>query len=172
MTNAELDSYGKITHAVALFVSAAQITDERPNSNELNLPPPYYTHFSSLTENSIGLLWDLKIMKSLGRDNEWHTYWKFNCELADVPTIAMKNASDGPPLERLVWLYVELRSEYTQMHAHQTILFFREGRAAFSARKEEEPACRALVDLGYATTVPLGFASTPKTETLLSTMLW
>jgi hypothetical protein len=174
MTNLELDAYGKVTHAIALFAFESLSSDELPTKNESNLSPPYfYTWHMSLFERSALLLWQLKIMKSLDRDNEcWGVFFKFDCDLADVPAIAMKNAANGPTLNSLVWLYVELRSEYTRMHLDQATLFFVNGEPAFSIREEEKPAFRAMEGLGYVIAAPGGYASTVKTETIRATPWW
>jgi hypothetical protein len=174
VTNPELDAYGKVTHAIALFAFGSLSSDQLPAENESNLPPPYfYTWHSSLRERSALFLWQLKIMKSLDRDNKCRdAFFKFVCDLADVPAIAMKNAANGPTLNSLVWLYVELRSEYTQMHLHRSTLFFVNDEPAFSIREEEKPAFEAMEKLGYVITAPSGYASTVKTETIRATPWW
>jgi hypothetical protein len=174
MTNLELDAYAKIMHALALIVHEALSSDELPTVNELNLLPPYfYTWHDSLRERSAGFLWDLKILKSLDRDNAFRgVFFKFDCDLADVPAIAIKNATNGPTLDSLVWLYVELRSEYTRMHLDQSTLFFTDGKPAFSIREEEKAAFEALEELGYVKATPGGYASAVKTAALLSKPWW
>jgi hypothetical protein len=174
MTNLELDAYGKVTHAIASFAFESLSPDELPTKNESNLPPPYfYTWYMSLLERSAFLLWQLKIMKSLDRDNTcWGVFFKFDCDLADVPAIAMQNAANGPTLNSLVWLYIELRSEYTRMHLDQSTLFFVNDKPAFSIGEEEKPAFEAMEKLGYVTAAPRGYASTVKTETIRATPWW
>lgn len=173
MTNLELDAYAKMVNVLAWFVYSSVSSDDLPTVNESNVPPPYFfTWHSSLRERSAGFLWDLKILRSLDRENaEWSGFFKFDCDLADVPAIAIKNAANGPTLDSLVWLYVELRSEYGVMYLDQT-LFFRDGKPAFSLREEEKAAFSALEELGYVKATQGGYASTVKTEALLSKPWW
>ena len=173
MISPELDAYGKIANAIALWVFGALSSDEKSTKNELNLPPPYFhTYSDSLRGRSGEWLWRLKILRSLYQDNRCGDFFVFDCELADVPATAITNANEGPSLEELVWLYIELRSEYTQLHLHRSTLFFIDHKPAFSISEEERPAFTALEYLGYARGVPDGYAATAKTEILLSTTLW
>jgi hypothetical protein len=174
LTSLELGAYAKTVYAVALIVHDSVSFDELPTVNESNLPPPYfYTWHSSLNERSAGFLWKLKILKSLDKENERRgVFFKFDCDLADVPAIAIKNAASGPTLDSLVWLYLELRSEYTRMHLDQSTLFFRDGKPTFSIREEEIAVFEALEPLGYVQATQGGYACTAKTETLLSKPWW
>lgn len=174
MTDLELDAYAKLVHALTLIMRTFETSDDLPTVNESNLPPPYiFTWHMSLLERGAGFLWDLHILKSLDKDNkEFGPFLKFDCNLGDVPAIAKQNAANGPTLDSLVWLYIELRSEYSRMHLNQSTLFFVNEAPTFSICEEEKASFKALEELGYVETVPGGYTSTAKTNTLLSKPWW
>jgi hypothetical protein len=166
-----LDAYGKIAHAIALFVFGSMDSKCLPTTNELNLPPPYfYTYSQSDLEMCADFLWKLKILKSLYRDNKFECFYKFDCDLSDVPAIAIRNVASGPTLERLLWGFVDLRSEYSRMHLDRTMLLFLNGAPIFSIRQEERGLFKALEALGYVTATSTGYSSSTKLETLMACM--
>jgi hypothetical protein len=141
-----------------------------PTTNEVNLPPPYfYTYSTSVFELSAEILWKLKILKSLYRDNRFASFFKFTCDLADVPTIAVRNAASGLSFEKMLWGFVYLRSEYSRMHLDQTTLFLN-GEPNFSIREEEVGLFQALEALGFVAATPTGYSSSSKFEALIASM--
>jgi hypothetical protein len=166
----DLVAYGKIAHAIALFVFESMDSKRLPTTNELNLPPPYfYTYAQSDLEMSANFLWKLKILKSLYRDNRFEYFYKFDRDLADVPAIAIRNGASGPTLERLLCGFIELRSEYSRMHLDRTMLFFLRA-PIFSIREEERGLFKALEALGYVKATSTGYSSSTKLETLMTCM--
>lgn len=174
MTELELDAYAKLVHSLTLTVLQFETSDDLPTVNESNLPPPYvFTWHMSLLERSGSFLWRLKILKSLDKDNrDIGPFLKFDGDLDDVLAIAKENAANGPTLDSLVWLYIELRSEYNRMHLDQSTLFFVNDRPAFSIREDEKETFKALEQLAYVEAVPRGYASTAKIGALLSKPWW
>ncbi|MBR0814501.1 hypothetical protein JQ544_23415 [Bradyrhizobium diazoefficiens] len=176
MTDLELDAYAKLVSALTLTVRQFETSkpDELPRINESNLPPPFvFTWYMSLLERSVDFLWRLKIFKSLDKENSGLSpFFKFDCNPEDVPIIAKKNAANGPTLDGLVWLYIELRSEFSRMHLDQSTLFFVNDAAVFSLREDEKEPFEDLKELGYMEAVPGGYASTVKTDALLSKPWW
>ncbi|MBR0704913.1 hypothetical protein [Bradyrhizobium liaoningense] len=174
MTELELDAYAKLVHALTLTVRQFETSDELPTVNESNLQPPYvFTWHTSLLERSAIFLWNLKILKSLDKDNKGlGVFFKFDCNVDDVPALAKEHAANGPTLDSLVWLYIELRSEFSRMHLDQSTLFFVNGVPTFSICEEEMASFIAMKGLGYVEAVPGGYASTSKTDTLLSKPWW
>ncbi|WP_441236697.1 hypothetical protein [Bradyrhizobium sp. 930_D9_N1_4] len=174
MTDLELDAYAKLVHALTLTMRLFETSDDLPTVNESNLPPPYIdTGHMSLLERGAGFLWDLEIVRSLDKDNkEFGPFLKFDCRPDDVRAIAIKNAANGPTLDSLVWLYVELRSEFSRMHLDRSTLFFVDEVPSFSICAEEIASFKAMEKLGYVEAVPGGFASTAKTNALLSKPWW
>ncbi|KYG99151.1 hypothetical protein [Bradyrhizobium sp. DOA1] len=176
MTDLELDAYAKLVSVLTLTVRQFETArpDELPTINESNLPPPFvFTWYESLMERSLDFLWRLKIFRSLDKENRGlDPFFKFDCNLDDVPIIAKKHAANGPTLDSLVWLYIELRSEYNRMHLDRSTLFFLGEVPAFSISEDEKEAFKALEELGYVKAVPGGYATTAKTDTLLSKPWW
>ena len=172
MTIRELDAYGKIAHAIAIAVSEFMESERSlPTTNEMNLPPPYfYTYSTSVFELSAEILWKLRILKSLYRDNRFASFFKFTCDLDDVPTIAVPNAASGLSFEKVLWGFVYLRSEYSRMHLDRTTLFLLNGEPAFSIRDEERGLFQALEALGYVRAMPEGYSSSSKFETLIASI--
>jgi hypothetical protein len=100
MATPQLDAYGKIAHAIAVLVFEFMDPKCLPPTSELNLQPPYfYTYSQSDLEISAHVLWKLKILKSLYSDNRFGVFFKFDCDLADVPAVAIKNVASGPTLD-------------------------------------------------------------------------
>jgi hypothetical protein len=169
MTALELEAYGKIVHALALTMNELQ-TSTSEIFDDISEPPPYfYTWHMSTLERGAEFLWSLKILRSL---NEANTLFKLDCKMADVPAISEKNAADGPTLDNLVWLYVELRSEFNRTPLDGTTLFSIGRDPAFFLREDESAAFDALKELGYFHAVPGGYAPTARTEALLSKPWW
>jgi hypothetical protein len=168
MVTPQLDAYGKLAHAIALFVFESMDSKCLPPINELNLQPPFfYTYSQSDLETSADVLWKLRILKSLYSDNRFGVFFKFDCDLANVPTVAIRNVASGPTLERLLWGFIDLRSEYSRMHLDRTTLFFLNGVPIFSIREEERGLLKALEELGYLRAISTGYSSSAKLETLM-----
>jgi hypothetical protein len=172
MTIRELDAYGRIAHAIALVVFEFMESERSlPTTNEMNLPSPYfYTYSTSVFELSAEILWKLKILKSLYRDNRFASFFKFTCDLADVPTIAVRNAASGLSFEKVLWGFVYLRSEYSRMHLDRATLFLLNGEPKFSIREDERGLFQALEALGFVDATPTGYSSSSKLETLIAGM--
>src|SRR5262245_56522172 len=113
MTELELELYGELALAMAWFAHESLDFDpEPPREDRLDLPPPYYwTYGDSLREMSAYFLWSLKIFRSVDKQNRFLSLFKFACDLAEVPAVAIKNAALGRPLERMLWAFIELRTE-------------------------------------------------------------
>ncbi len=174
MTDLELDAYAKLVHALTLTMRLFETSDDLPTVNESDLPPPFIdTGHMSLLERGAGFLWDLEIIRSLDKDNkEFSSFFKFDSQLDDVFAVARKNAANGPTLDSLVWLYIELRSEFSRMHLDQSTLFFVNDVPSFSICEEEMTSFKAMQELGYVESVPGGYASTAKTNALLRKPWW
>jgi len=168
MTIDELEAYGEIAHAIA--VSLGQFFDPTniPPKNELKLPPPFfYTYSQSTFEYPAEVLWRLKIFKSLEQDNQYGVFFVFDCDLNDVPIVAVLNSVGGPSLDMLVWTYFYFRSEYSRLQFDRSVLLLRGSEPILSIREDERKLYQSLERLGYVTTMPLGYSSTSKLDQLL-----
>jgi hypothetical protein len=172
MTANELDAYGKIAHAMAIALFEFIDPRDLPPTNELELSPPYfYTYSMSNFEYAAEILWRLNIFRSLDKDNRFGVFFIFNCDLADVPVVATRSAEGGPSLERLIWAYFYLRSEYSRLHLDRSVLFFQDGAPILSIRKEERELFQSLERLGYVTANTMGYSSSSELEKLLAKMI-
>jgi len=173
MTELEQELYGELALAIAWFAHETLEFDPLPSShNPLGLPPPYYDDYSdSLGEMSAKIFWLLKIFRSLDKNNRFSTsLFKFECSLAEVPAVAVRNAALGPPLARMLWAFIELRSEYQCMQFDLPALFVVNGEPLFAIRNEEKRLFEILEQLGYVTAIAAGYAQAPRLEAIMSSL--
>jgi hypothetical protein len=100
-------------------------------------------------------------------DNRYGGFFVFDCDLNDVPIVAAKNSEGGPSLDMLVWTYFYLRSEYSRLQLDRSVLLLRGSEPILSIREDERKLFQSLEGLGYVTSMPLGYSSTPKLDQLL-----
>jgi hypothetical protein len=169
MTGDELECYGRIVQAIAVTLDGFTDPRDIPPKNELKLPPPFfYTYSQSTFEYPAEVLWSLKIFKSLEKENRYGAFFVFDCDLNNVPTVAIQNSKTGPSLHKVVWTYFYLRSAYSRLNLDRSVLFLRQDEPILSIREDERKLFQSLERLGYVMVVPLGYASTPKLEQLLA----
>jgi hypothetical protein len=177
MTPQELEAYGKIAFAISLLVHGAQETKPGTkimrSGQEIELQPPYFYHCSmSLWEAAAVQLWKLQILEPLDEEHRWAYHFKFTCELSDVSSLARSNAGNGPSIEDLLKLFMELRAEFTGSFFKNRNLFSVNGRTIFGIRPEEIPTFEDLKRLGFVEATSTGYTPTAALERLMSGTGW